>query len=207
MPHIASPGLLGAIALTTSLLLAACGTTASRVVSPGPMYAGAAAVERVSVYVFIDIRPEYIHPVFRKTFEENLSTTLSASGIPSRQVWSLDTAVGQRLQDNWKNSTMGSVTSVSVSKTLQENRVADAAFRPTHYVLAFPRDAYKSADGAILDIKWDVIDAGNGNVEWSVYTRTPVLSRQMSDGEALAAARGLIDTITKELQARNVIRQ
>lgn len=171
------------------------------------MYTGAMPIERLSVYVFIDVRPEYVHPSFRKTFEVTLSDVLAEAGIPSRQVWSLETREGQRLQANWKDSTMGPVTTVSVGRTLQENRTADAVFGPSHMLVAFPKDTYKSGEGAVLDIKWDIIDAGNGNVEWSVYTRTSVLSRRMKDEEAVDAARGLIDVIAKEMQARSVIRR
>ena len=207
MPHTFTFKFFNAVALAASLALTACGTAPSRIVSPGPNYAGATQVERLSVYVFIDVKPEYVHPEFRRTFEETLSAAFLKAGVPSRQVWSLDTTEGQRLQGDWKNSTMGPVTSVSVGKTILENRAADAAFRPSHHLLAFPSNAYKSGEGAILDIKWDIIDSRNGNVEWSVYTRTPALSRQMKSEDAAEAARGLVETITKEMQARSVLRR
>lgn len=186
-------------------MLAACGSAPSRIVSPGPPYAGEKAVQRLSVYVFLDVRPEYLPPEFRRSFEEALAAALQQAGVASRQVWFLDTREGQRLQADWKGSTMGPVTTVAIGRTLQESRAADAAFGPSHYLVVFPRDSYKAGDGVILDVKWDVIDTRNGNVEWSVYTRTPVLSRQMKVQDAEAAARGLVETITAEMKARSVI--
>jgi hypothetical protein len=109
------------------------------------------------------------------------------------------------LQADVKNNTLGNTTFVSVGKTIQENRQADAAFRPSHLLIAFPRDTYKSGDGAIFDIKWDIIDARNGNVEWSVFTRTPVVSQHMKSEDAANAARSLARTIVSELRARAVI--
>jgi hypothetical protein len=197
---------LRATAFLAGIALAACGTAPSRVISPGPTYAGEVKVERLSVYVFVDTRPEYMHPEFRRAFEHAMSSALDSAGTPSRQTWFLDTTEGQRLQGDLKNHTLGNVTFVSVGKTIFENRTSDASFRPTHYLVAFPRDAYKSGNGAILDIKWDILDAKNGNVEWSVYTRTPVLSRQMKPEDAVEAARGLVETITKEMRARSVLR-
>lgn len=193
------------VALLMAGFLAGCAAPSSRVVSPGPMYSGAAQVDRVSVYVFIDTRPEYVHPEFRKVFEQALSSAFDAAATPSQQTWFMDTDEGRRLQADVKSHTLGNVTFVSVGKTIFENRASDARFRPTHYLVAFPRDAYKSGDGAILDIKWDILDATNGNVEWSVFTRTPVLSGEMRAEDAAQAARGLVETITKEMQARAVL--
>lgn len=192
--------------LACVLWLTGCATPGSRVLSPGPSYSGAAPVARLSIYVFVDARPEYIHPAFRQTLEAGLARSFEQAAVPSQQRWFGDTEEGRRLRADMKGSTLGNTTFVSVGRTLRENAAADAAFQPTHRLVVFPTDSYREGAGARLDIKWDVLDAANGYVEWSVYTRTPVLSQGMAEAEALAAAQGLVQAITAELQARGVIR-
>ena len=201
-----SQHLLALILLGISTVFSGCATP-SRVVSPGPTYAGASSVERLMIYVFIDARPEYIHPAFRRTVEENLAGAFGKASVPSQQRWFLDTSEGQRLRQDLKNRTLGNTTFVSIGRTIHENLDAESSFKPSHRLVVFPKDTYKSGSGAILDIKWDIVDASSGNVEWSVYTRTPVLSKDMKDDEAAAAARGLADTIIEEMKARSVLRR
>jgi hypothetical protein len=195
------------------LLLAAClavltgcaSPPSSRILSPGPQYYGERPVERLSVYVFADMRPEYMPAAFRTTVETGLNTALDQSGIPHTQLRFLDSASGQRLLNDLKSSTLGNTTFVSIGKTINENRSAEEALLPTHRLVVFPKDTFRSGPGAIMDLKWDITDVRTGHLEWSVFTRTPVLFKDMDPAVAQSAGETLVQAIRTELKARAVI--
>ncbi len=194
------------LTLLVTAVLSGCVTT-SKVISPGPLYSGIEPVRRLSIYVFLDVRPEYVHPAFRKTVEEGLAATFTNASVPSQQLWSLDTIEGERSQRDTKSRSMGAVTLVSVGKMMQENQAAEQNFAPSHRLVVFPENFRKTGSGATLDVKWDILNARTGSWEWSVFTRTPVLSRNMKEDDAIFAARGLVDAISTEMRARSVIRK
>lgn len=196
--------------LTTTLAAAAlvgCQTAPpAGLISPGPAYTGEAAVARLYVYVFADTRPEFMHPAFRKAFEQRLQAALDAAGVPSRQLWFMDTAQGQRLSDDRKASTMVGTILVEVGRTIQENARDDTAFGPTHRLTIFPTGTRVTGRMASMELKWDVLDARTGNYEWSVYARTPDIGQSMGEGAAVQAAQGAVDAVVREMRAKGVLK-
>ena len=194
--------------LGASLLLAVAGcagTPSTRVLSHGPVYYGERPVARVYVYFFIDMRPEYMPEAFRRVAGAKLAEALTSSGIPNEQLWFSDTGEGSVLESDFKNHTLTNTTFVSVGATINENAERDHALAPTHRLIVFPREALTTGAGALFNVKWDVIDASSGNFEWSVYTQTPVLSRNMDPAQAEAAAAGFVEAIIQEMRERKVI--
>jgi len=162
-------------------------------------------VARVYVYIFMDMRPEYMPDAFRRVASAKLAEALHSSGIPNEQLWFSDTAEGKMLQADIKSHTLTNTTFVSVGATIRENFQRDRAFAPTHRLIVFPHETMKAANGAVFNVKWDVIDTSTGNFEWSVYTQTPALSRSMDPAQAEAAAASFVAAIIQEMQERNVI--
>lgn len=196
---------LSAVALAL-LCLAGCATS-TKVISPGPVYYGETEVTKVAVYLFIDMRPEYLPEAFKRVVTAKLEEALQQSGIRSEQVWFADTAQGRILLSDVKSRTFYNATSVSVGATIRDNSQQELRLRPSHRIIVFPSETLKSGNGAVLNVKWDVTDARTGNVEWSVYTRTPVLSSAMDPKSAEAAGVGFVNAIVEEMRARQVIRR
>ena len=184
--------------------LAGCATD-SKVISPAPAWSGERPVDRLSLYVFVDMRPEYMPPAFRTAVETGLNQALEDARIPHTQSWFLDSTAGQRLLADPKSRTLGNTTFVSIGKTIEENRSAESSLVPTHRLIAFPKDTLKSGAGAILDVRWDIYDVRTGNLEWSVFTRTPVISRDMDPVAAKSAGDSLVRAIITELKSRAVL--
>lgn len=188
-----------------SCLTACLATTASRVMSPAPIYYGDHPVARVYVYHFIDMRPEHIPEAFKLGVTRHLSQALDQSAIPHDQLWFGDTAQGEILRSDMKSRTHYNATSVPVGATIRDNAERDIALAPTHRLIAFPHETLRQGDGVVLNVKWDLIDAQTGNLEWSVYTQTPNLRGSMPAEDAEAMAKGYAAAIIDELRLRKVI--
>lgn len=194
--------------LVSVILFAGCGGTITKVLSPAPTYTGATPVTRLYLYVFLDARPEYMHPVFRRIFEKQLTETFAQASVATRQLWLMDTLAGELLSLDVKANTIGKALSIPVGRAIRDNRRSEISFNATHRLVVFPRNTYKENwpnSGVKFDIKWDIIDTTTGYYEWSVYTKSPALSKTMSDSDAEAAARDLIKSIATEMRARSVI--
>lgn len=192
--------------VVTSILFSMAGCAAiARVLSHGPTYYGDHPIAKLYVYFFIDMRPEYMPEAFQRVASAKLAEALRSSGIPNEQLWFSETAEGKILQSNIKSHTLADTTFVSVGATIRENAENDRALTPSHRLIVFPRETLRASSGAVFNVKRDVIDTTTGNVEWSVFTQTPALSRTMDPAQAEAAAIGFVDTIIKEMRERNVI--
>jgi hypothetical protein len=189
-----------------SILVTISGCAAStRVLSHGPIYYGERQVTKLYVYFFIDMRPEYMPEAFQRVASAKLAEALQGSGIPNEQLWFSETAEGKILQSDIKSHTLTDTTFVSVGATIRENAERDRALSPSHRLIVFPRETLKAGNGAVFNVKWDIIDTITGNVEWSVFTQTPALSREMDPAQAEAAAIGFVNAIIQEMRERNVI--
>jgi hypothetical protein len=193
------------LALTSFFVTVAGCATSTRVLSHGPTYYGDRPVTKLYVYFFIDMRPEYMPEAFQRVASAKLSEALQNSGIPNEQLWFSETAEGRILQSDIKRHTLTDTTFVSVGATVRENSERDRALTPSHRLIVFPRETLKSGNGAVFNVKWDVIDTHSGHLEWSVYTQTSALSRAMDPAQAEAAAKGFVDAIVQEMRDRNVI--
>ncbi len=76
--------------------LSACAVPMSgsppRVLSAGSPYTGA-RVERLYVYVFVDVRPELIEAAFHESAKAALARGLARSGVAAEQYWLFDVPV------------------------------------------------------------------------------------------------------------------
>lgn len=188
-----------------SCLTGCLATTASRVMSPAPLYYGDRPVSRVYVYHFIDMRSEHIAEAFKIGVTQHLSQAFSQSAIPHDQLWFGDTLQGEILRSDMKSRTHYNATSVPVGATIRDNAERDMALAPTHRLIAFPHETMRHGDGVVLNVKWDLIDAQSGNLEWSVYTQTPTLHGSMPAAEAETLAKGYATAVIDELRLRKVI--
>jgi hypothetical protein len=181
------------------------GAATAKVLSPGPTYAGGRPVARLYAYIYLDMRTDFVPEAFRRAANNKLADAFHKSGVANEQLWFSDTAQAAQMRADPKRHAMGDMTMVSIGKTVEENAQRNSAFAPTHYLIAFPQHTWRSGKSASMEVKWDVIDSRNGYVEWSVYTKTPLLSASMDTASAEAAATALVDAIVDEMRAKNVI--
>jgi hypothetical protein len=177
----------------------------TKIISPGPQYYGTRPVEAAYVYSFIDVRSEFVSDRFRAVVRQRLCEAFQRSRVRCEQLWFSETRTAQRMREDPKQFAMGTLTTVPIGEPIVANADKDRAFAPTHRIIAFPQSSQRWGDGAMLDVRWDVRDASSDYVEWSVYTRTPVISRSMKDEDAERAANSLVDAIVGEMRARKVI--
>ncbi len=183
----------------------AAAPSTSRILSSGPAYAGEHPVARLYIYFFIDARPDSSSSAFRRAAGSRLADALRQSGIPSEQLWFGETSYGKSVQANLKNHTYASSTFVVPRRTIWENLGREIAFGTTHRLIVYPHETLKAAQGTVLNVKWDVIDAASDNYEWSVYSQTTALSSTASPAHAEAAADRFVAAIMQELRARGVV--
>jgi hypothetical protein len=180
-------------------------SSSSRVISPGPAYYGTKPVKRLSIYMFIDFRTEYVNQELRNAVADRLGAALSASGVPNQVVWFTETRQGRGLLAAIKSHTFSNVTSIPVGRTIAENRPSEREFAATHRLIVFPTNTIATGQNGTVEMKWDIRDASTDYVEWSVYTQTTRLSAAMADDQARDAASSLAAAIIGELRARAVI--
>lgn len=180
-------------------------SSSSRVISPGPAYYGTRPVKRLSVYMFIDFRTEYVNQELRNAVADRLGGALLASGVPTQVVWFTETRQGKGLLADVKSHTFSNVTSIPVGRTIAENWPKEREFAATHRLIVFPSNIIATGQNGTLEVKWDIRDASTDYVEWSVYTQTTRLSAAMSNDQARDAASSLAAAIVGELRARAVI--
>jgi hypothetical protein len=169
------------------------------------MYAGGRPVTRLYAYVYLDLRADFVPEAFRRATSNRLAGALDKNSFASEQLWFSDTAQAAQMRADPKRYAIGGTTMVSIGKTVEENARRNSAFAPTHYLIAFPQQTLRSGKGASMEVKWDVIDSRNGYVEWTVYSKTPVLSASMDEAAADAAAAALVESLIEEMRAKNVI--
>ncbi len=181
---------------------ASCG---AQVLSPGAPYDAKSRVERVSAYVFLDMRPEFMPDGFRRKFKEKLSQELSRSGVPNQELWFADTDAGRDLIANPAAYTAARMTEIPIGKTMRENVAKDREFRPTHWLFIYPSESSPSRDGAVLTVRWEFKDTRTGYIDWSIFSVTHALWRTMDPADAEQAAADYVDGMVAELRRCKVI--
>ena len=191
-----------ALAAAAALGAAACG---AQVLSPGATYDSKSRIERVSAYVFIDMRPQFMPEAFQRKFKERLAQELTRSGVRSQQVWFSDTDAGRDLIADPAKYTAARLTSIPIGKTVRENAAKDRALDPTHWLFIYPTESSPSGDGAVLTVRWEFKDTHTGYIDWSVFSLTHALWRTMEPADAEKAASDYVDGMVAELRRCKVI--
>ena len=196
------------LTLLTSLVLALSGCATgpnSQVLSPAPKYVGT-SIDKLYVYSFLDVRPEFINDRFAEKVRQMMQEELKKCAVSTEQVWFGETPQSKLLHANPERYTLASSKLISVEGTIADNRVAEQSFEPSHRLVVFPQSTSGTPNNFTFELKWDLIETRTRYVQWSVYTRTSSLSKNMTPERADAAANGFVGSILSEMKGKDVIR-
>ena len=193
---------LRALALAT-LGLAGLATGRAEVPASGATYdASQPRIERVAIYVFLDMRPEYLPDAFRRTLEARLAKEFTRSGVATRQVWLGDTQAGKDLVANMAARTAANLTAIPMREALVENIDKDREFRPDHWLFVYPTRTTRSGQ---MTERWEFKNTTTGYIDWSIYSTSEGMTRDMDPAQAEKAAVEFADSMVAELRRCKVI--
>jgi hypothetical protein len=168
--------------LSLSVLNLGCSLHNSLVSLP-KRYSGAAKVERIYIYSFLDFRSQTIGPKLLAEFKTEIESSMRTRGIETRQLWFNDSPV--RKTFSFSDANLGhsrTYVDIPVKEVILANLDEEKEFHPTHLLTLFPSDVTVRGSGVDFDTKMTLINPTTLKEEWSAMISSH-FSNQMTKDE------------------------
>lgn len=178
-------------------------------------YTGERQVRSIYVYSFMDLREKEIGPKLMLHFRQQLTTQLKEIGIESRQLWFNDSPIradfsivktpAGTTQEGGSLVTRNVIKAVPIAQMVEANRSSESEFAPTHRMLIFPEDVFSGNARTGYQLRWDIVDARTGKLEWTTRSSTSNFNWWTSDEAPAQRARVLAEGIITQMRGNGVL--